>query len=72
MKRIEVSRRSIPKDFIAFYEAAKEAGWRVFAGGNSHLQWRAPGGGTVYTSMSPSCASAKKVRADLRRAGLDV
>jgi hypothetical protein len=70
MSKVEVSRRSIPRDFRPLYEKAVEAGWRVFIGKSSHLHWKSPEGKTVSTSLSPSGFAAKKVRADLRRAGL--
>ena len=72
MKRTEVGRSSIPKDLKPLYKLALDAGWRVFAGGNNHLLWCAPDGARVSTSLTPSGLAAKKVRADLRRAGLAV
>jgi hypothetical protein len=53
---------------------AERAGWRVDQGGGGHWKWFAPDGRTIIvTPATPGQGRAiRNVRADLRRAGLDV
>lgn len=51
---------------------AVRAGWSVTMGSGGHIHWRNPEGHlVVVTSATPKHDSVKKIRADLRRNGLE-
>jgi predicted RNA binding protein YcfA (HicA-like mRNA interferase family) len=63
------------KELKPIVRLAIDQGWQVSITGGNHLVFRSPAGASVYTAGTPSKARGRyllNVRADLRRAGLDV
>lgn len=60
-------------DLKPIVKHAERAGWTVEITGGGHLRWRSPTGALVFSSSTPNCPFAsKKIRACLRRHGLDI
>lgn len=61
------------RDVRAILKAAVAAGCVVTVSGGGHYRIAVPGGGLVFASVTPSSdRAAANLRADLRRAGVDV
>lgn len=56
-----------------FVRAATRAGWEVSMTNGNHIRFRSPDGKqSVFTGSSPSDSAAANLRAQLRKAGLDI
>lgn len=58
-------------EYRALILAAESQGWTIEPTKGGHLRWKPPSGGPIFSSASPSdWRASKKLRAQLRRAGL--
>jgi predicted RNA binding protein YcfA (HicA-like mRNA interferase family) len=60
------------KEAKALIKAAEKAGWRTERGGGGHVKIYPPTGPIITAGNSGGKRGSKNLRADLRRAGLDV
>lgn len=61
------------KQIRELIRVARRQGWEVTTTNGSHLRWRGPDGGLVFTPSTPSdWRSIKNMTAQLRKEGLKV
>lgn len=61
------------KEFQALIKIVVKHGWKVEPTKNGHYRWTAPSGSFFFSSSTSSDKRAlERVKADLRRLGLDV
>jgi hypothetical protein len=61
------------RDMPKLVRRARKAGWSVTKTGKQHWRFRSPNGATIFAPSTPSDRrSVMNVRANLRRAGLEV
>jgi hypothetical protein len=73
---VQIRMRATPKsltpnkDIQALIRLAYEQDWSVVKMGNGHLRWFPPKGPFIHSACTPGSGAIKKIKGDLKRAGL--